>query len=64
MENPIEPVYESTRLRDLCNYPAKKCALVFIDSKKKDQTNKEYIALAARNFLNEYHFFEVDINCN
>ena len=65
IRNKLTKLAEKTeKLASLCAFPFKKCAILFTDSTKVDRTAYEYLKDAAQNFINEYQFYEVDINCN
>ena len=48
----------------MCAYPFKKCVLLFADSTKPDRTAYDYLKEVAKNYINEYLFFEIDLVCN
>lgn len=51
-------------MKDLCSYPFKKCVFLFTDSTKPDRTAYDYLKEVAKNYINEYVFYEVDLVCN
>ncbi len=38
--------------------------MLFYDKNKKDQTAKQYLEDIAKNYINEYQFYQIDISCN
>lgn len=64
MDKPIKEIVHSQKLSQLCAFPFKKCALLFTSSNKKDRTAFEYLKEVAKNFINEYQFYEIDLTCN
>ncbi len=49
---------------NICSHPNKRCALLFTNGAKQDRTAYEYLAEIAINFINDYEFLEIDLNCN
>jgi len=37
---------------------------LFTRSSKQDRTAYEYLKEVAKNFINEYQFYEIDLDCN
>nr|BAK01283.1 predicted protein [Hordeum vulgare subsp. vulgare] len=64
MDRPIKPLPASTTLQDLCSSPTKKCALLLTPAGKTDRTAHDYLKEVAVGFINEYLFFEVELECN
>jgi hypothetical protein len=54
----------TAKLIDICAFPTKKCALLFTNPKKRDRTAFDYLSDVAKNFINEYQFYEIDLSCN
>jgi hypothetical protein len=63
-EHPVKAIEGTDKLAEICAFPYKKCALLFSDSSKFDRTAYDYLKEVAKNFINEYQFFEVDLSCN
>lgn len=63
-DKPIKSIEGTDKLAELCAFPFKKCALLFTDSTKQDRTAYDYLKEVAKNFINEYQFYEIDLNCN
>lgn len=63
-ERPIKLIEGTDKIAEICAFPFKKCALLFTDSDKYDRTAYEYLKEVAKNFINEYQFYEIDLKCN
>jgi len=64
LAQPIKPIGGSDKLAEICAFPTKKCALYFSHPKKTDRTAYDYLSDVAKNFINEYQFYEIDLSCN
>ena len=66
MDKPIQTLESVSSIQDLCSEPRKKCIFYFYRPEKvaKDNSAKEYLEMEAKNFLNDYKFFQIDLNCN
>jgi hypothetical protein len=64
VDKPIKPIAGTDKLAEICNFPTKKCALLFTPAGKADRTAYDYIKDIAINFINEYQFYEIELECN
>lgn len=64
MDNPIKTISVTTPLTELCTSSNKKCALLLTPAGKTDRTAYDYLKDIAVEFINDYHFFEVELSCN
>lgn len=64
MEKPIKEIAGTDKIAEICAFPHKKCALLFTHSSRSDRTAYDYLKDIAINFINEYQFYEIDLDCN
>lgn len=64
MDKPIKEIAGSDKIAEICAFPYKKCALLFTHSSRADRTAYDYLKDIAINFINEYQFYEIDLDCN
>lgn len=64
MDKPIKEIAGTDKIAEICAFPIKKCALLFTHSSRSDRTAYDYLKDIAINFINEYQFYEIDLDCN
>ena len=63
LDMPVKPISNEQTVASLCQLPLKKCAFLF-SNPGKDQTALHYVQDIAKDYINDYMFYHVDLSCN